>query len=459
MFFAAPQNNRVDQSYVPRPVMIRRHHHVSRLDPIRAAGGRSDIAPAQRAWSGYELHDAGANSREERNVESLRRNLAIAALTGALLAPTVVHGQTSNVTLYGRLNLDVEVVNGRQADGSNPHVSRVSSNSSRFGLRGTESLGGGLSAIFQLESNVQADTGNASNSGLASRDTFVGLQGAWGTFRMGKMLVPQDDLHIIFGDVPTFTASILSTETIWGMTANTRAQGGFATRNGNAIRYDSPVWKGLSLETQLSLRDSSGNTDDGNNGDHPSELRHAYALSIEGFYKNGPLQLGIGYEGNEKVRGPDLEDHDYTVTAAYDFGLVRPALVYDTLKYETPTGSLKRKFWGISATAPLGPGIAYAFYGKAGNGTGSAPDGTRVAAGVTKGSDTGASEWEISYTYSLSQRTVIYAGYIKIQNQSRAAYNFLNPYTVNTACLSAANCPSGPNGSPAGLIVGMIHFF
>ena len=82
--------------------------------------------------------------------------------------------------------------------GDNPTVVRVSSNTSRFGMRGQESLGGGLLAIFQLESNVSWDTGNSSISGLASRESFVGLQGSWGKVTMGKFLMPQDDVHAVF---------------------------------------------------------------------------------------------------------------------------------------------------------------------------------------------------------------------------------------------------------------------
>ncbi len=88
----------------------------------------------------------------------MKKKLVAVAVAGVLGAPLAAHAQTANVTLYGRLNVDFEVVNGRQADGSNPHVTRLSSNSSRFGVRGTESLGGGLSAIFQIESSINGDT-------------------------------------------------------------------------------------------------------------------------------------------------------------------------------------------------------------------------------------------------------------------------------------------------------------
>ena len=85
----------------------------------------------------------------------LKRAIAIAA---SLLGASTAFGETGNVTLYGRLNMSLEVVNGKQsgegcpASCPNPNVFRVSSNSSLVGFRGSEPLGRGLSAIFQLPS-------------------------------------------------------------------------------------------------------------------------------------------------------------------------------------------------------------------------------------------------------------------------------------------------------------------
>ncbi len=68
--------------------------------------------------------------------------------------------QEANVTLYGRINVDMEFVNGKQAGSGcpeqcpNPNVFRVNSNSSEFGIRGTEPLSGGVSAIFQIENSM-----------------------------------------------------------------------------------------------------------------------------------------------------------------------------------------------------------------------------------------------------------------------------------------------------------------
>ena len=373
----------------------------------------------------------------------MKKKLVAVAVAGVLGAPLAAHAQTANVTLYGRLNVDLEFVNGKQPDGSNPTVSRLSSNSSRFGLRGTESLGGGLSAIFQIESSINGDT-NAGN--LGGRETFVGFQGSWGTFKMGHFLMPLDDMHPIFGNVPTYTTSILSTADLWTQGTLGKGEGGFDARLGNSLRYDSPSFSGLTFSGQISLRDGSGTTGS-NTGSHVEELRHAYVWGANVIYNNGPIQIGVAGEGNQKVRGPDLNDYDFTITGGYNFGVVRVAGVYERLKYDTPSGDLKRDFYGVSGTIPMGPGTWYLFWGWAGDGKGSAEDGTRVG-GLAKGDGTRSQQYEISYTYPFSKRTQVYAGYVKLDNDNNASYTFnINAY------------PIGVGGKPQGFVLGMIHLF
>src|SRR3954469_5195167 len=130
----------------------------------------------------------------------MNKKLLAIAIVGVVAAP-LAQAQTANVTLYGRINIDSEVIINQKQDTGNikQNIYRVSSNSSRLGVRGTESLGGGLNAIFQIESSITAD-----NSGgtLAGRETFVGLQGGWGTVKVGYFLSPYDDIQAIFGSAP-----------------------------------------------------------------------------------------------------------------------------------------------------------------------------------------------------------------------------------------------------------------
>ena len=189
----------------------------------------------------------------------MNKKLVAVAVAGLLAAPLAAQAQTANVTLYGRLNITMEAVNGAQAQAEstpvgkevNRTVYRLSSNSSRLGVRGSESLGGGLSAIFQIESSINGDSGGGT---LAGRETFVGLQGTWGTFKMGNFLAPYDDIHPIFGNVPTLTTSILSTAALWAQGSQTKDNGGFDARLGNSIRYDSPRIGGFLGSIQIAER-------------------------------------------------------------------------------------------------------------------------------------------------------------------------------------------------------------
>ncbi len=348
----------------------------------------------------------------------------------------------------------------------------MGSNSSRFGLRGTESLGGGLNAIFQVESSI-----NPAQSGgtLAGRESFVGLQGGWGTFKMGRFLAPYDDIHPIFGNVPTLTTSILSTASLWaqGYLGQPTA-GGFDDRIQNSVRYDSPNWSGFTFSVQY------GGT--GNNYSQPNNpivtagnTPHAAVFGANALYNNGPIALGIGYEGHYGSRGraapsltdcggpcapgtgSQLNDYAFSVAGAYSFSIVRIGGVYERLKYDALTGGdITRNFWGVSLTGNIGPGQAYFFYGKANDGAGSAIDGSR-AGGLVKGANSSAQQWEVTYTYPLSKRTLTYVGYNKIVNKSAAGYNFnINAYNpISTTDLTYAT----PGGDPGGLVFGMVHFF
>jgi len=366
----------------------------------------------------------------------MNKKLVALAVAGVLSAPLAAQAQTANVTLYGRLNITLEAVQTRFADGSKPNLYRVSSNSSRLGVRGTESLGGGLNAVFQIESSINGDAGGGT---LAGRETFVGLQGGWGTFKIGNFLAPYDDIHPIFGNVPTLTTSILSTAAIWGQGPSSKAQGGFDARLGNSVRYDSPNIAGFTGSIQASTNE---------------DTRHGMTYSTGGFYNAGPIQAGLAWEHNEKVRGVGLKDDAISLAGGFNFGIARVAGVYERLKYDAGGGDLKRDFYAVSGTFNLGPGQLYAFWGHANDGKGSAADGT-VVGGVVKGSDTGSDQYEISYTYPLSKRTLTYVGYVRIDNDSNARYTF----NINPINQSATTGGLASEGKPQGLVAGIVHFF
>jgi predicted porin len=121
--------------------------------------------------------------------------------------------------------------------------------------------------------------------------------------------------------------------------------------------------------------------------------------------------------------------------------------VYERLRYATPLGPLKRDFYGASATVLAGPGSFYAFWGRAAEGKASAD--VRVG-GLASGEGTRADQFELSYTYPLSPRTLLYAGFVRLDNGPRASYNFAtNPYTEGSLTGLELN----------GFVLGTAHFF
>src|SRR5262245_20379361 len=195
----------------------------------------------------------------------MNKKLLAVAVAGVLAAP-LAQAQTANVTLYGRLNLSTQVIINAKQDASGGGIKenmyQVNSNSSRLGVRGTESLGGGLNAIFQAEERF--DASNAGAVSLAG-DSFVGLQGAWGTAKIGYYLTPYDDVGGVFGSVPTLITGILGTQALWsntGYVANDIGSGAFDDRAANSLRYDSPVVGGFTFSAQIAGRDTGG-TDGG----------------------------------------------------------------------------------------------------------------------------------------------------------------------------------------------------
>lgn len=373
----------------------------------------------------------------------------LAVLLTGLLAVPQARAQAAGVTLYGRLNVDMEVVSGKQAGWGcpdncpNPNVFRVNSNSSMFGIRGSEPLADGVSAIFQIENSLSATEGRGV---LAGRESFLGLSGPPGTFKMGHFLSPYDDILPIFGNVPTLTTSILSTASLWaqGFVGPPEA-GGFDDRLRNSIRYDTPNMSGFSASLQYAT--AEGTPAPGSD-----------IIGAGASYANGPIQLGIAYEVHHDIRGtPDapLTDRAFSIAGAYQFPSVRIGAVYERLKYDaTTTTDLQRNFYGVGITGDVGPGLLYAFLGRAGSGTGTAVDGTRIG-GLTKGKNTASTQWEVSYTYVMSGHSLAYAGYVKIRNESNAAYTFnQNPYPILCDVY-----PNGACGKPGGFVIGMAYFF
>lgn len=330
------------------------------------------------------------------------------------------------------------------SDSSAIERNRVTSwGGSILGFRGKEEMGGGLNALFQIESNIAGDKGG---SPLARRTTFVGLQSDWGTVRLGRRISVVDDLFSVFAD-NTKRNPVLTSSTLWGQSGVSIENGGFTDHLSNAIWYETPTWNGLRGIVSYATAE---------------EDYQAYNLNSALFYKQGNWHAAASYVyqhnyryalGNATARGNN--DWETTLTAKYNFGVVALSGVYEHIEYELNNGkdTLKRDFFGVGAAVPVGAYTVYGFYGYADDGRGSS---SAHVGDVRGGKDTGAQQYTVAVNYPFSKRTLVYAGYMYLKNEARANYTFFRDGNRPTP-MGPSNVKPGTDQQ--GVAVGMYHSF
>ncbi|HZZ11951.1 MAG TPA: porin [Paraburkholderia sp.] len=209
------------------------------------------------------------------------KRIALSTLSLALLSVTGVAHAQSSVTLYGLIDESVQYAhNTVDANGHNTNqVGLVGGNlqGNRFGLKGTEDLGGGLKAIFQLENGFDINTGKLGQGGkMFGRQAYVGLTGdQWGTFTLGRQYDPLVDLvQPLTGD--NYFGSTFATPGDVDNNDNT-------SRTNNALKYTSPVWGGFQFEGMYALGGVAGQTGSGQ------------TWSGAATFATGPFSVAAGY--------------------------------------------------------------------------------------------------------------------------------------------------------------------
>ncbi|VWD54048.1 porin [Burkholderia lata] len=201
--------------------------------------------------------------------KSLLALVALGAFAGA------AHAQSS-VTLYGII--DEGLLFNNNSGGK--HLYSMASGvmqGSRFGLRGTEDLGGGLKAIFTLENGFDVNSGKLGQGGLMfGRQAYVGLSSQYGTVTLGRQ----------YDSVVDFVGPLEAGDQ-WGgyIAAHPGDLDNFnnAYRVNNAIKYTSPTYAGFSFGGVYSLGGIAG------------QFAKNQVWSLGAGYNNGPLVLGVGY--------------------------------------------------------------------------------------------------------------------------------------------------------------------
>ncbi len=183
--------------------------------------------------------------------------------------------------IYGRASLSVDQLD----DGASYKRTNLSSNASRLGFRGSKKIGN-LTGIWQIEQEIQFNLSNSAsdtNNRLASRDTFAGLRGDFGTLRAGKFDTPfkvAREPFNLFGDQ------------LGDMRNLTRVgDAKFDERLNNTLEYQTPVMNGLQARVAYSFHNGSSATVDNSGVDQKDD-----ATSVSLGYKAGMLDATLAFE-------------------------------------------------------------------------------------------------------------------------------------------------------------------
>lgn len=221
------------------------------------------------------------NTKNTNNPRVLRSLPAALALACAASAATGAHAQSS-VTLYGIVDAGIAYVhNAQDASGRNQStlIKESSGNlsGSRWGLRGSEDLGNGLAAIFQLENGFNVGTGAlGQGSREFGRKAIVGVSStAWGTLTLGRQYDPLVDLVQPLTEDGPFGG-------VFGTPGDLDNYDN-SLRVNNSVKYTSPLIAGLQFEALYGIGGVAGATGSGQ------------TYSFGAAYSNGPLQLAAGY--------------------------------------------------------------------------------------------------------------------------------------------------------------------
>ncbi|MFT7401617.1 MAG: putative porin [Hydrogenophaga sp.] len=302
--------------------------------------------------------------------------LAVLAASGAAMAQ-------SSVTLYGIADVWV----GSTKSGVNAKsVTRVDSggfNTSRYGFKGSEDLGGGLKAVFKLEQGFDISTGAANTFNGAStsfnRQAFVGLEGGFGSLTFGNVWSAMDD--IIGAGNGAFDSGAFSP--LYSMTGSVHNT--YQDRPRNAIKYATPSFGGFTAAVAYGLDENAAVKQD--------------TVDFNVAYGAGPIGVSLAYQVQNNTTDTEL----LLLNGSYDLGMAKLLATYGQVE----TGALKSRDYQFGVDVPLSSALTL---------SGSFAQ-TRDNAASGDGKRTG---YGIAAKYSLSKRTFTYAGIRNVDAKNRA---------------------------------------
>lgn len=319
--------------------------------------------------------------------------LALCSVTHAAWAQA--DASTGSAQIYGLVDAFVGSMQRSDEPGRTKVLGSGGMTTAYWGVRGSESLGGGLQAQFALESFFQTDSGTFgrnSTDPYFSRNAWVGLSGGFGQLSLGRQTNPMfvaSGAFNPFGVSLQFSPVMLHT---WQPTYNRAVLGDSVWSN--AVQYTSPTFAGL----RASLLYSMGEVQD------REGIRN---LNLTVNYAAGPLAAVVSVQ--QARTGPGFtatigEQDAALIGASYDFKAVQ---LYGQLqRTRTPDTRTTADTMQLGAAVPVGAGRFLASVARTERKV------TGVVVNVQGTQRTQRTSWAVGYDHFLSKRTDLYAVYL-----------------------------------------------
>lgn len=360
------------------------------------------------------------------------RKTTFAMATMALIGINA-HAQ-NRITIYGVV--DTSLIYTRKVGANNGSRFSIDSGdltASRIGFKGSEDLGNGLTAIFNLENGFNADTGNLGTSNtLFDRKSVVGLSSSFGTITLGRQTDYLEDIGSKYTSVQTFGAN-----SIKGGHLNNLDHTAGGIRTNNAIRYDSANLNGITGSLFYGLGEIAGKTSIGQ------------SFGFAGNYSNGGFGIGAGYYQSKlaadaiPAHAGDTDLKTFTLGTSYQTGSVKWYGAWSQVKRPAAAAVATASLVNITTATKANifdVGFNYALtnhFSLLGSVIYDRANIDRVTTGATKASTT---QLNIGVDYSFSKRTDIYAMY-----SNQHAKDTINPGVINAAYSSSPKDDSSQN--------------
>lgn len=299
----------------------------------------------------------------------------------AALAATGAFAQ-STVTLYGRMDIGYSATTttadfaGVSAEVRDNGINNAGMVTNKWGMKGSEDLGGGMKANFQLEQSMAVDTGAATGF---TRISTLGLSGNFGTVKLGRDYTP---LFNIVGASDVFMTTGASTVTLYGD----------GVRASDSISYTTPNMGGFNASIMLGRNDTGTTLTTATSG----------MTGLNATYAAGPLMVGLGYGKLESSAGAVNAQTDSTgLVATYNFGVAKLFAGYTRAKTQANTAVntyTEATETNLGVSVPMGAATLMAGYGR------NTQDFTVLGASAGQ---TG-NDLVVGVNYDLSKRTALY---------------------------------------------------